>query len=357
MNPADPGAPVALPSSEPNPVRRTAGWALSLGIAGTALLGAASTVIWATAGGYYWPGWVWVGCLTGLAPLAIHVHLQPRARDAHRRLIADADTSAALSGYMVLIWCLGGASAPFWPVWVILPLTVLVAVHALIVYWDKLPVVGRTRELSVRVDTLTRTRRGAVDVQAAHLRRIERDLHDGAQARLVALSMQLGRAEARLRDDPDTAALVRAARAEAGAAIAELRDLARGIAPPVLTDRGLIAAVRSLADRSTTQVDITEDTVIERLPTAVENAAYFIVSEALTNAAKHAPDAVANVTLSELGQVLMIDVADNGPGGADPHSPGLDGLRARVEALDGTFLVTSPPGGPTVVHAELPCGS
>ncbi len=350
MNPAD-------PATSPVTGRHTAGWVLSVAIAGTVLLGAVLTVIWGTVGGYYWPRWIWLGCLGVLAPMAIRVHVQSRATQVQRWLIGDVDASAALAGYIVLIWCFAGASAPFWPVWIILSLAAVVAVHALIVYRDKLPSIGKTRELSDRVDTLTRTRRGAVDVQAAQLQRIERDLHDGAQARLVALSMQLGRAEARLGDDPDTANLVRAARAEASAAIAELRDLARGIAPPVLTDRGLTAAVRSLAHRSSTTVTIVEDTVIDRLPPAVENAAYFVVAEALTNVAKHAPGAAVVVTLAERGQLLLIDVADDGPGGADPRSTGLDGLRARAEALDGSLVVTSPPGGPTRIHAELPCGS
>jgi signal transduction histidine kinase len=129
------------------------------------------------------------------------------------------------------------------------------------------------RRLEVRVDELTRTRSGALDVQASELRRIERDLHDGAQARLVALSMQLGRAEERLADHPDTAALVRQARAEATAAIRELRDLARGIAPPVLADRGLVAAVEALASRSTVNVAV-DGALDQRLPPVVEAAAH-----------------------------------------------------------------------------------
>ena len=134
---------------------------------------------------------------------------------------------------------------------------------------------------------LTRTRQGALDVQAAELRRIERDLHDGAQARLVALSMRLGRAEERLADQPELAALVREAREDAGAAIGELRDLARGIAPPILADRGLTAAIEALARRSAIGVTIDADPDRRPLP-VVETAAYFVVAEALTNVAKHA---------------------------------------------------------------------
>lgn len=347
--------PVAAPASDR--AQTTARRGLIAVSAATVVLGVLATIIWVGAGGgFYWPGWVWLGCLTGLAPLTIYVHLQSQPSQ-HRSLLADADAGAALAGYCVLIWLFAGARAPFWPVWVIVSVLAVLGVHALIAYLDRFALLGHSRALSERVDTLTRTRRGALEVQAAQLQRIERDLHDGAQARLVALSMHLGRAEARLGHDVETQALVRAARDEAGAAIAELRDLARGIAPPVLADRGLTAAVRSLAERCTVPVTVTDHSRLDRLPPAVENAAYFVIAEALTNVAKHAPRATATVTLSAMAQTLLIDVADTGPGGAVQHSNGLDGLRARVEALDGTFSVMSPIGGPTVIHAELPCES
>jgi signal transduction histidine kinase len=206
------------------------------------------------------------------------------------------------------------------------------------------------------VDELTRTRRGALDVQASELRRIERDLHDGAQARLVALSMQLGRAEARLADRPEEAELLRQARAEAGAAIAELRDLARGIAPPVLADRGLGAAVEALGRRAAIPVEL--ELTIDRRPLPVlETAAYFVVAEALTNVAKHAPGATARVRVALDDQRLLVSVADDGPGGADSNGGGLTGLRGRVEALDGELHVVSEPGAGTTISAELPCAS
>ena len=196
---------------------------------------------------------------------------------------------------------------------------------------------------------------GALDVQAAELRRIERDLHDGAQSRLVALSMQLGRAEERLADQPEVAELVRRAREEAGNAIAELRDLARGIAPPVLADRGLAAAAEALGRRA--PMPVTVDVALSSRPLpVVETAAYFVVAEALTNAAKHAGGAAAHVDLSERDDRLVIEVWDEGPGGADPEGTGLTGLRHRVEALDGSLTVSDAAGGGTMVHAELPCG-
>ncbi len=192
-------------------------------------------------------------------------------------------------------------------------------------------------------------------MQAAELRRIERDLHDGAQARLVALSMQLGRAEERLGDQPEVADLVRRAREEAGAAIGELRDLARGIAPPVLADRGLAAAVEALGRRAQIPVSVQASLLRRPLP-VVETAAYFVVAEALTNAAKHAGGAAAAVSLVEEGDRLVVEVRDEGPGGADATGNGLMGLRQRVAALDGDLSVTSPAGGGTIVRAELPCG-
>jgi signal transduction histidine kinase len=240
----------------------------------------------------------------------------------------------------------------FWPLVPVVALGAAVALHAVIAASVSRP---QEQALVERVDELTRTRRGALDVQAAELRRIERDLHDGAQARLVALSMQLGRAEERLDDRPEVADLLRRARGEATAAIAELRDLARGIAPPVLADRGLAAAAEALGRRSALPVTV-DARVDRRPPPVVETAAYFVVAEALTNAAKHAGGAAALVTIALDGEWLTVEVADDGPGGADPDGGGLTGLRHRVEALDGALHVTSPPGAGTTVRAELPCG-
>jgi signal transduction histidine kinase len=217
--------------------------------------------------------------------------------------------------------------------------------------------IGRPHEkvLAERVSELSRTRRGALDVQATELRRIERDLHDGAQVRLVALSLKLGRAEERYRDDPATAALLREARGDTLDAIRELRELARGIAPPVLTDRGLEAAVRSLAQRSGSEVSVTSKLKRRPLP-AVETAAYFVVAESLTNAAKHAAGASVVVRLYERGGDLFVEVTDSGPGGADPSGGGLNGLRQRVEALDGALHVRSRAGAGTQVEAVMSCG-
>jgi len=213
---------------------------------------------------------------------------------------------------------------------------------------------GRERELAERVDVLTRTRRGALDVQAAELRRIERDLHDGAQARLVSLSMQLGRAEARAEAGEDVTEILRAAHGEADAAIAELRDLARGIAPPVLADRGLAAAIEALCGRTPIPTVVSVEVESRPVP-VIETAAYFVAAEALTNVAKHAPGAEARVSARLREAVLEVEVRDDGPGGADPEGSGLSGLRSRVEALDGRLFVGSDPGAGTTVRAELRC--
>jgi signal transduction histidine kinase len=218
---------------------------------------------------------------------------------------------------------------------------------------------GRSREaaLSARVDELTATRAGAVDAAAAELRRIERDLHDGAQARLVALAMDLGMAEERFDRDPESARrLIVEARDEARRALAELRDLARGIRPSLLAERGLGPALEALAGRSGVPADVDADLPHE-LPPAVELAAWFVASEALANATKHSRATRADVRCEVARGRMSIEVVDDGRGGADPAGPGLTGLRRRVEALDGTLVVLSPPGGPTIVRAELPCES
>ena len=210
--------------------------------------------------------------------------------------------------------------------------------------------------LAARVEQLTETRAGAVDAAAAELQRIERDLHDGAQARLVALAMDLGMAEERFDRDPESAReLVGEARLEAKRALAELRDLARGMRPSLLAERGLGAAVVALAARSPVPATATVD-VPGKLPVAVETAAWFVVSEALANAAKHSGAGRAAVWLTQRNGRLDVEVVDDGRGGADPAGTGLRGLAQRVAALDGSLEVHSPPGGPTVVRALLPCG-
>jgi len=199
----------------------------------------------------------------------------------------------------------------------------------------------------------------AVASASGDRRQIERDLHDGAQARLVSLAVDLGRARRRLEEggSPDEAAeLVRSAHEEAKLALVEIRDLARGIHPAVLTDRGLDAALSSLAARSTVPVTLTSELGDERPPEQVESAAYFVVAESLTNVARHSEAAHAAVSVVREDGVLVVEVRDDGIGGAEPEpGSGLAGLRDRVGALGGTLVVESPPGGPTFITAVLPC--
>ena len=227
---------------------------------------------------------------------------------------------------------------------------------------------GLHRHLVDETARLTETRRRVVDAQAAELRRIERDLHDGAQARIVAAGMTLALAARKLRphvpdrpgepvaDPAPAAADVDLARRQLDDALTELRRLVRGIHPPILTDRGLHAAIAALAGDSPLTVSVHGDPG-QRYPAAVEAAAYFVVAEGLANAAKHAGAERCTVSLGRSGDLVRLTLTDDGHGGADPSGSGLDGLRRRVEALDGTLTVTSPRGGPTVLHAEFPCAS
>jgi signal transduction histidine kinase len=223
---------------------------------------------------------------------------------------------------------------------------------------------GRSEELAQRVESLARSRADLVAAADAERRRIERDLHDGAQQRLVSLAMNLGMARERLTDTPE--ALRRAiadAHDEAVLALSELREFIRGLHPAVLNDRGLDAALSGLAARAPLPVRLRVDVPRPASP-SVEAVAYFIVSEALTNVAKHAQATQAEVRVARDGDVLRIAVTDDGSGGAVPAEgdgaaagSGLRGLAQRAAAVDGTLTIDSPPGGPTVIAAELPCES
>ncbi|MGS2617197.1 histidine kinase [Micromonospora sp. LZ34] len=214
----------------------------------------------------------------------------------------------------------------------------------------------KAQELALRVRQLTVTRADTVDTQAAELRRIERDLHDGAQARLVALSMSIGLAEKLMADDPAAAQRLLAEAQEAsGRALVELRDLVRGIYPPVLAERGLGGAVEALA--LAVPLPVAVDVALPGSPpAAVESAAYFAVAEALANVTKHSGAARAWIRVTYRDGRLAMVVGDDGRGGAQADAgTGLAGVRRRLAAFDGTMTVTSPPGGPTVVTMELPC--
>jgi len=217
---------------------------------------------------------------------------------------------------------------------------------------------GSGREkLTARIGELETSRARVMDAAEAERMRIERDLHDGAQQRLVSLAMELGRAKAKFGSDPEeAAAIVSQAHEQAKEALAELRNLVRGVHPPVLSDRGLDAALSGLAALSPVPVTVSVD-LPTRPPAAIEAIAYFVVAEALTNIAKHSRASHAQIVVVRSGDLLSLEVTDDGVGGADPGGQGLSGLAARVAGVDGRLRVTSPAGGPTTVEVTLPCGS
>ena len=217
---------------------------------------------------------------------------------------------------------------------------------------------GPPSDLAARVVEVEKSRERVVDAAEAERVRIERDLHDGAQQRLVALAMDLGRAKAKFADDPAAAAgLVDQAHAQAKEALTELRNLVRGVHPPVLTERGLDAALSGLAALCPVPVEVHVDVPV-RPRAAVEAVAYFVVAEALTNVAKHSRASHARVVVEGHGfpGTLTVVISDDGIGGAKADSPGLSGLADRVSGVDGRLSVESPSGGPTIIAAELPCG-
>ncbi|MDT0441714.1 sensor histidine kinase [Streptomyces johnsoniae] len=211
--------------------------------------------------------------------------------------------------------------------------------------------VPRDRELR----EVTRSRARLVDAFETERRRIEHDLHDGAQQRLVALHMKLGLAALDLPPGSAAAKEVGEAHTLAKEALAELRELIRGVHPQVLTERGLPAALRDIAGRSPVPADLDID-LPDRLPPAVESTAYFVAAEALTNVAKHSGAEHCRVTARRRGDLLHLEIEDNGTGGADPaRGTGLTGLADRIAAADGMMFLSSPPGGRTLLRAEIPC--
>ncbi|MGW3105485.1 sensor histidine kinase [Streptomyces sp. NPDC001100] len=260
--------------------------------------------------------------------------------DEHHRIYLDNPFEITVTALVGLLFTL---AAP----WIVRALTMV----------DRLLVHGLLgpSTLATRVVELESDRGVVVDTAAADLRRIERDLHDGAQARLVALAMDLGLAKEKLTEDPQAAArMVGEAHGEVKTALQELRDLARGIHPAVLTDRGLDAALSSVASRCTVPVKVDVD-LPSRPAAAIEGIAYFTVSELLQNISKHAKATWAAVDVWRVENRLMLQVVDNGVGGADASGgSGLAGLAGRLDAVDGILVVDSPPGGPTRITAELP---
>jgi signal transduction histidine kinase len=309
-------------------------------------------LVWAlTSAGYFWPVWPAIVLGTPLAAWAwlVLVDVRPELF-AERKIPAEiarvGGVWAVGSAFFVSVWAVTSRGY-FWPAW---PILVAGGVVALVMTRSR----GQADE---RIAVLETSRAGAVNQQEAELRRIERDLHDGAQARLVALGISLGMAEQKLASDPAAAREhLEDARRGTQEALEELRRLARGIHPPVLTDRGLGAAVSALADRTPLAVSVDVD-LPERPPAAVETAAYFVVAESLANAGKHGDAKRVDIAIREERGALEVRIVDDGVGGADPSGSGLTGLAQRVGALDGTLRVRSPEGGPTTVEAVIPCAS
>jgi signal transduction histidine kinase len=331
----------------PEPSRRERRYSLAMHAAAYVVVNLALTLIWAlTSRGYFWPEWTFI--VLGL-PLAIHAVVElatEQVPPARRSLAVHGGVSVVAAIFFTLIWAVTSRGY-FWPVWPIIVLALAFVVHAI-------AELGRRGR---RITELEETRAGAVDQQESERERIERDLHDGAQARLVALGMSLGMAEQKLATDPAAAqALLAEAQQGTREALEELRVLARGIHPPVLADRGLEAAIAALADRTPLEVKLAVD-VPRRPPRAVETAAYFVAAEGLANAGKHAGATHVDIAVREETDELTVEIVDDGGGGADASGSGLSGLARRVEALDGRLEVVSPAGGPTTIRAVMPCGS
>jgi len=345
---AEPG----LPSYPGRPFPRWRAF-LRIETALSVLIGGGLALGWLLTGahGHFWPAWVWFG-------LGVPLWFQGalmwglRVPKGQRLLATHTSLSFALAVMFLVIWMLAGFHY-FWPVWPILGLSVPLALH----YWLVRTQSGaREQQLAQRVDVLTRTRRGALDIQAAELQRIERDLHDGAQARLVSVAMSLGLAESLLASKPaELPGLLTEARSTTLAALDDLRTVMRGIQPPVLADRGLEGAIRALAMDVAVPVAI-EGSLPGRPPVPVESAVYFTAAECLANVVKHSGAAAAWIELRHDAGLLSITVGDNGQGGARLDAgTGLQGVARRLESFDGTLAISSPAGGPTTVTMEVPC--
>lgn len=314
------------------------------------VIGAIAWLAWSFFGGDFWPRWVWFGLCTALTAEYL-VRRVARIPSSRRRWLAvDAAAVALLAPVELSVWVLSGRGY-FWPIWPILAFSTIFGAHAW--YLSRRPD-PRERQLVERVDTLTRTRQGVLDWQAGELRRIERDLHDGAQARLVSLALNLAMAEDLVRSDPPAAVqLLGEARATARGALDDLRTVMAGIQPSVLADRGLDGGIRALVLDLPVPVSI--DGEPPELPEAAEVAVYYAVAECLTNAVKHSRATRCELRFRHDAERFAVEICDDGVGGADPASgTGLRGVSARLEAFDGRLGVDSPPGGPTTITVEIP---
>jgi signal transduction histidine kinase len=301
------------------------------------------------------------GLLLGLVALTFPLSaIRDLTFPAWWELVPDGEAAPSLSLWVVRDWAAALWVPVFGLTWALLTLGVTPAMARLQARpGRRLLAPDPSVDLSLRVARLTATRAAALDAHAAELTRIERSLHDGTQNRLVAVSVLLGAARRALaRNDPVTSdAVLEQAQQAAELALAELRAVARGILPPVLVDRGLAGALDGLAAGCPVPCQLEVD-LPGRCAASVEATAYFAVAEALTNVAKHGGASKVAIAVRQHEGRLEVSVSDDGHGGADPsRGSGLTGIRGRVEAHDGTLTLTSPPGGPTTLRLELPCGS
>ncbi|MBB6032616.1 sensor histidine kinase [Phytomonospora endophytica] len=273
--------------------------------------------------------------------------------------LVPAGDAGSSFGFPVTSWSGAFAAAAASPVWLVLSVVVLPHLARFSDHMGRRLLSPRSDvDLSARITELTATRAAALDAHTAELRRIERALHDGAQNRLVGVTVLTGAARRALTRDPAAAdAMLERAQTGAEEALAELRSVIRGILPPILDQRGLDGALAALAAGCAVPCALDVD-VAGRCPTSVEATAYFVVAEALTNISKHSGARRASVGVKRAGDLLRITITDDGKGGADEQrGSGLSGLKGRVAAHDGTARVSSPVGGPTIIDVELPCGS
>lgn len=297
---------------------------------------------------------MWVSMLTAMLPVAALNSLAV----TYYWQFAPVDDPVG-SPYPVTSWELA-ATMPLVAIAYSLISVFLIPAVARLLSWTSARLLSAPQQsrLAARVDALTLSRAAALDAHAAELRRIERDLHDGAQNRLVNVVMMLGIAERALETDgADVLVPLRRAQNAATDALAGLRRTVHDIYPPILDELGLEGALASLAGRSVVPCTL-ETTAVGRVPAAVESASYFVVAEALTNVSKYSAATTATVEVAREGDRLLIIVTDDGVGGAiERQGGGLAGIRRRLEAFEGSMRLTSPPGGPTILRTELPCGS
>ena len=289
----------------------------------------------------------WAGALGGLTNVAWEWSI-PRGPDSKdlNQLLHISDSWAARVGLETLIGLI-----------FLITLPLVVRLFAVLSAQFSRVLLSGMAEVQQQVTEVSEQRDSAVSAEATALRRLERDIHDGPQQRLVRLAMDLGRARQQLDNDPAAArATLEEALGQTRETLDELRALSRGIAPPILTDRGLAAALQALAARGVIPVHLSVNRGLGRQPAVVENTAYFVVAESLANVAKHSQASTCTVSVVSSGSRLMITVTDDGVGGAHvAKGHGLSGLTDRVRAASGTLTVSSPAGGPTEIRAELPC--